>query len=58
MIKNPSSSPEIRYNKGLMDGKLFDTYYTIHVQESIGTLFLGLLVILLFLELKRSRNSS
>lgn len=58
MIETPSSSLEIRNNKGQADGKLFDTYYTIHVQESIGTLFLGILVILLFLELKRSRNHS
>lgn len=41
MTENPSSSPEIRYNNGPANRKLFDTYYTIHVQESIGTTFPG-----------------
>jgi hypothetical protein len=38
------------------DRKLFDNYGPVNVTESIGTFFLGILAILLFLALQRSWN--
>jgi hypothetical protein len=38
------------------DRKLFDNYGPVNVKESIGTFFLGILAILLFLALQRSWN--
>jgi hypothetical protein len=37
-------------------GKLFDNYGPVDVRETIGTFFLGVLAILLFLALQRSWN--
>jgi hypothetical protein len=36
--------------------KLFDNYGPVNVREAIGTFFLGILAILLFIALQRSRN--
>jgi hypothetical protein len=38
------------------DRKLFDNYGPVNVRETIGTLFLGVLAVLLFLALQRSWN--
>jgi hypothetical protein len=38
------------------DRKLFDNYGPVNVKESIGTFFLGILAILLFLALQRFWN--
>ena len=38
------------------DRKLFDNYGPVNVRETIGTFFLGVLAVLLFLALQRSWN--
>jgi hypothetical protein len=53
---NLKSPPEMTNNKEQLDRKLFDNYGPVDVKETIGTFFLGVLAILLFLALQRSWN--
>lgn len=39
-----------------VQGKLFDQYQTVDVREATGTLFLGILAIILLILLARSHN--
>jgi hypothetical protein len=50
----PDCLPETESVEGQKDRKLFESY--INVTESIGTVFIGILAIILFLALQRSRD--
>ena len=39
-----------------VDGKMFDNYGPVEVKEAIGTFFLGILAIWLFIALQRTQN--
>ena len=52
-MENPLEAALIEDQTGR---KLFDNYGPVNVRETIGTCFLGVLAILLFLTLQRARN--
>lgn len=53
---NSETALEMTNNSDQFDRKLFDNYGPVDVKETIGTFFLGVLAILLFLALQRSWN--
>ena len=42
--------------KEQIGGKMFDNYGPVNVREAIGTFFLGVIAILLFVALQRTQN--
>lgn len=53
---NSETGLEMTNNRDQFDRKLFDNYGPVDVKETIGTFYLGVLAILLFLALQRSWN--
>ena len=53
---NSETGLEMTNNRDQFDRKLFDNYGPVDVKETIGTFYLGVLAILLFLALQHSWN--